>query len=399
MSLRRRGKKWYVRCASHEGVEREVCAFTDRGLSLELEQRLLALVEARSMCMPPPAALLRWVQKTEPRIRERLIELDLVDRSCLALSQPIERLVERWSEHLGAKESTPRHVAQHVSRVTRALDKCGIGRWSALAPRPIESWLAAQRASGARFSAATSNHFVRALRGFTRWVVAEGLATEDPLASLRILRSAPTVIRRRALTPEEMRRLLATTAAGPTLLGMTGPERRSLYLLLLLSGLRAGEASRLLVADLSLGSTPPTLTVRAASAKARREQRVPVHPALAEELRRMTADRLPSARVLRAPPPARWLSMLRADLEAAKVDFETPAGRCDVHALRVCFISALGQAGASARVTMQLARHASPSMTLGAYSRAQATEEARALGSLPDIWSEPPPQLAAESAS
>jgi hypothetical protein len=77
--------------------------------------------------------------------------------------------------------------------------------------------------------------------------------------------------------------------------------------------------------------------------------------------------------------------MLRSDLAAAGIAVETDEGLIDFHALRGCYISGLVSGGASVKTCQTLARHSTPTLTIGVYAKASKQELAEAVGSLPDL--------------
>ena len=68
--------------------------------------------------------------------------------------------------------------------------------------------------------------------------------------------------------------------------------------------------------------------------------------------------------------PDKTAVMIRHDLEAAGIPYETREGRVDFHSLRATYVSALVASGASVKVCQTLARHSTPSLTIGVYARA-----------------------------
>ncbi|MBN1507762.1 MAG: hypothetical protein JW955_13005 [Sedimentisphaerales bacterium] len=75
-----------------------------------------------------------------------------------------------------------------------------------------------------------SNGYLTALKGFARWMIDTGQSNESPLCGLRKLNEQTDVRReRRAARPDELRRLIATTATSGELFGMDGQERSLLY--------------------------------------------------------------------------------------------------------------------------------------------------------------------------
>jgi hypothetical protein len=77
--------------------------------------------------------------------------------------------------------------------------------------------------------------------------------------------------------------------------------------------------------------------------------------------------------------------MLRTDLEAAGVPYETSEGVADFHALRTAYITHLVASGASVKTCQTLARHSSPTLTIGIYAKASLHDVRGAVEDLPDL--------------
>jgi hypothetical protein len=88
--------------------------------------------------------------------------------------------------------------------------------------------------------------------------------------------------------------------------------------------------------------------------------------------------------------------MLRRDLTAAGIAYETPSGVCDFHSLRGAYISNLVASGASVKTCQTLARHSTPSLTIGVYAKASLHDISDAVESLPDLS---PPDTRPEAAT
>jgi len=128
-------------------------------------------------------------------------------------------------------------------------------------------------------------HYVRAVKQFSRWLHRERRTAEEALVGLKGY-SAETDKRyeRRGFTPDEMAALLAWTRQAPTRWGMTDPARAAAYLLAFASGLRANEIRTLTADSFDLASEPPTVTVEAAYSKHRRTDVQPLPADVAEAL-------------------------------------------------------------------------------------------------------------------
>ena len=172
-----------------------------------------------------------------------------------------------------------------------------------------------------------------------------------------------------------------------------------LYRFAALTGLRAAELASLTRASLDLGSDVPTVTIKAADAKSRRTDVLPLHADLASALRDWLADddapdvislamhRSGSKRTLW---PQRWAEqcegarLVRHDLKAAGIPYADEDGLVfDFHALRSQFITSLGRSGVPLQIAQKLARHRDPKLTANIYTKMGVDELADAVAKLP----------------
>jgi len=131
----------------------------------------------------------------------------------------------------------------------------------------------------AELSVETTNHYLRAVKGFARWLVRSGRAPDNPLDCLTLLNArADRRHDRRALEPDELLRLLDAARNGPERFGMTGPLRGLVYQLAVETGLRVSELRSLTWGSFDLDADPPTVTVKAAYCKHRRDDTLPLKP-------------------------------------------------------------------------------------------------------------------------
>jgi integrase len=171
---------------------------------------------------------------------------------------------------------------------------------------------------------------------------------------------------------------------------MIGPDRAALYLTAIGSGLRALKELRPLTPEaFDLKGNPPTVTAKAAYTKNKREAVQPIPGWLVDRLRPWLAHKAPRMPVFKGMTP-RTAEMLRVDLEAAGVPYETPEGVADFHALRSAYITYLVASGASVKTCQTLARHSDPKLTIGIYAKASLHDLAGAVADLPDLTAAPP---------
>jgi integrase len=232
----------------------------------------------------------------------------------------------------------------------------------------------------------TRNSYLKAVKQFCRWMVKQRRASQSPLEHLDCVSVKVEDIRhgRRALEPDEIRRLLATTAAQPERFGMNGPERALLYRLGIESGLRANELRSLKVA--SFDFRRDTVTVESQNTKNRKEAVLPLRPDTAAELRQFLAGKLPTAQAFNMPE--KTADMLRADLAEAGIEYVDESGRyADFHSLRHTTGSLLAASGVHPKTAQSIMRHSDINLTMSRYTHTLAGQEAQAVASLPDFSS------------
>lgn len=232
----------------------------------------------------------------------------------------------------------------------------------------------------------TAAAYTESLRALCLWAERRGYLDGDPLRGMAAVDASPRR-QRRALTPAEAARLLS---AAP-------PDRSLLYAVAMASGLRAGELRHLDVGDLDAGRGG--LILHAEWTKNRRPGFQPLPTPLLAQLaayaglaaaayagsRPRTATTLPDRPLLCVPQNTG--RTLAADLAAAGIPRWTPDGHVDFHSLRVTFVTLLCESGATVKELQALARHSSPSLTMGRYATARESGLAAAVDRLGGVLS------------
>jgi integrase len=260
--------------------------------------------------------------------------------------------------------------------------------------------------------AQTFNFYLQAAKQFCRWMVHDRRASESPLAHLQGV-NVKTDRRhdRRALSADELRWALDTTARAPERHGMTGEARALLYCLAVETGLRAGELRSLTRASFDLEADEPSITIEAAYAKNRRQDTLPLRPATARALAPHLAGKMPGVPAFDIPRRTQVVRMWRADLRDARrawigaaeshpearereqssfLSYRDEAGRvADFHSLRHTFISNLANGGVHPKTAQALARHSTIALTMDRYTHVRRSEFAAALSVLPDLSHRP----------
>ena len=408
----REAAKWYVEFKDHNETVRRLAAFTSKAATEEVARNIVRLVEyhkATGGQMDP--ALSRWLAGLPRRVRDKLASIGLLDPQRVAVSKPLADHLQDFEAALRAKGDTPQQVRQVTTRAKRIIDDCGFAYYSDISASRVMTYLDGLRADGMTksgkpkrgFSAQTFNFYLQAIKQFCRWMTKDRRALESSVAHLTGL-NVKTDRRhdRRALSVDELRRLLETTWNGPVRSGrnwhMTGPQRAILYRLVMETGLRAGETRSLTRVSFHLDADPPAVTVKAAYSKRKRQDVQPLRKDTAEALRPFLAPLAPAAPVFKMPRKEDVARLLiRPDLEAAGIDYVDDAGRyADFHSLRHSFITHLGRSpDVNSKTAQDLARHSTPMLT-ARYTHGFKGDEVAAVNALPDLST---PQQSARKAT
>jgi len=229
---------------------------------------------------------------------------------------------------------------------------------------------------GPGLSGKTLANYAESLQSFCSWAKRRGYIDTNPLADMARFDTTPET-RRRALTPEEIRKILEVA-----------PEhRRMLYEVAFTTGLRAGELRSL--TPESIDAECGALILDPAWTKNRRPGLQPIPRALVGGLlafgesgaakvlyerhfgrKDARPDGIPENPLLFVP--TQTARDLRKDLEAAGVPaFKPGEGKVDFHSCRVAYVTFIVEAGATVKEGQALARHATPDLTMNVYARAR----------------------------
>ena len=326
------------------------------------------------------------------------------DRYAHEARRPLAEHLAEFRESLIGKDDTARHCKETYSQAQRVIERCAAESISDLTASSVQAAIKSLREEGRGLQ--TCNHYLRAIKGFSRWLQQDRRTRDDALACVKMY-NADTDPRyvRRLLTPDELDWLIPETErrTRPEH-SLPGPDRAILYLLALGTGFRAKELRSLTSASFDLDDDPPTVTVHAARSKRRRTDTQPIRRDLAELVRDWIGRRA-ADQPLFAKLPRNTARMLRSDLKAARIAWiDAAAGELekerressdflryvnaagevvDFHATRHTYISNIVSGGASVKVAQELARHSTPTLTIGRYAHTRLHDLQGALDSLP----------------
>lgn len=307
------------------------------------------------------------------------VRLGYSDRFEQSINDPLANHLKDYRTSLESNRKSPQYIRKTVNRITLIMQRCRFSRWTDVTGSAVEAIIGSLEHA----SPSTRNAYLKSIKSFLNWMVVDRRAPESPLAYLRAQRTDVDIRRvRRALTIDELSRLLTAAESGPCHSNMDGMARSLCYQLALSTGLRANEIRTLRVGSFDFDRAE--VVVEAAYSKRRRRDVQPIPSSLVGRLREHFAFRLPMDQAFAlCTQPAR---MIRRDLKAAGIAYRDESGRCaDFHALRHTYITNLHRAGVDPKIAQVLARHSSINLTMDCYTHVRSTDVNSAVEKLPNI--------------
>lgn len=374
--------KWWIEATDHNQIKRRFAGFADKSQTKILEDKIQKLIVHRLNHEPPDRDLTEWLGQIPQTLQDKLVAFDLVDAKRAAAGKSLDKHLEDFRQSLLAKDSTVKHAKQTAARARRVIEGCDFDRWSDISASRIEQHLADLRNNGSHLSAQTSNFYLKAVKQFCRWMVRDRRAIESPLEHLKGLNvRLDRRHDRRSLEIDEVRRLLQAAESGPTILGISGPERAMLYQLAIETGARENELRTAKVSAFDFDKR--TLTVEASYSKHRRQDTLVLRPDTAAELKSYLSGRLPTTLAFAVPDKA--VAVLKADLAVAGIPYVKDGLYADFHALRHTCASLLAAAGVQPKVLQKIMRHSDINLTMTYYTHTLTGQESEAVKRLPDF--------------
>jgi integrase len=357
--------------------------------------------------------------QSQADLRKHGVVTPALDRASAQVQRPIQQHVDEFVQHIQARGRAPRYVQQLRARLERFIAFASIDRLSGVTAERLDAFVLSLRAG--KYSGFSVNEFITTAKAFSRWTVMTGRMLADPLVAVRKGngRAITKKRQRRAMTPVEFGALLEASRNRPEhelRLVRRGPNKGKLaanvrprileearalgrerclaYLTAGWTGLRRAELASLQWGDIELDRLPPRISLRAETTKSKRADSIALHPQLVQALRAVRpADAKPTDPVLRAVPSMRALI---ADLKFAGVARITPAGRVDLHALRVFVTTHLFANGVPERIAQSHLRHKNVQLTAFTYTDPNLLPVAGAIGALPPLPTSRPDERVAQ---
>ncbi|MBX3412778.1 MAG: site-specific integrase [Pirellulales bacterium] len=351
---------YWIQYFDEQGKRRQVKGFTDRALSAELAAKLESEVRART---------------------SGLVDPDL-ERASDQRRLPIDSHIKAFRKAIG--HNTSKYVSLVTNRVSKVLSGCKFECLADVDREAIVDYLAELRQEK-NLGNRSYNHYGDALDAFGKWLVSDKRSLFNPFDNLPRLNAEVDIRhKRRALSPEDVTKLIEAARASKKLVQLyPGELRARLYLMAFLTGLRRRELASLTSKNFTLDDEQPIVVVEAAFSKHRRKDTLPLHPELILLLRTWLPTLGPDEPLFPKLAKKKTYTMVQKDLKAAGIPYETAEGLADFHAAgRHSHITGLLKNGASVTEAKELARHTDVRMTMK-YTHVGLKDQARALANLP----------------
>ncbi len=340
---------------------------------------------------------------------------------------PLSEHFDGYLTKLEADGTSPDHRGNVRRCLERIAGECRFALLGDLKRETFELWLVS--VTNSDMGARTRNLHRASLVAFCNWCIATDRLTNNPFAKVKKANEDLDPRRkRRALTEEELTRLLDVARRRPLIDRMTvrkgprkgeayaklrpetraklerlGQERALIYKTLVLTGLRQGELASLTVGQLDIDHEPSYLGLHAADEKNREGSDIALRADLAADLREWLALKLGNLQdeasqrgdpiPLTVPAdtplfrvPKKLVRVLNRDLKAAGIPKRDERGRSvDVHALRHSFGTLLSKGGVSPRTAQAAMRHSTINLTMNTYTDPRLLDVHGALNSLPGL--------------
>jgi integrase len=310
----------------------------------------------------------------------------IIDPSTVHLKARIDDSIKDYRRHLEAKGRSEVHIGETVRLIRKVLNECECKVLGELhsAGDALEEYLADRHDSGV--SHRTVNADLVAVRSFCRWLLRKKRIHNDPTVGMERLNvEEDRRLERRALTEDEALRLIKTTMKSKKVYcRLTGGDRAVMYMVAQRTGLRRKELRRLTPKAFNFDVEPGTVTVKAADAKGRKSDVLPLAKDIAATVRKYVKGRDPNNPVWPGSWWRRSAEMMRLDLRAAGIKPVDSEGRVvDFHGQRTTFITSLARAGVTPAKAQRLARHSDINLTMGTYTQLGVEDLQSAVDDLP----------------
>ena len=384
---------------------------TARFYSVRFRDHCGRIVVRSTGCRDRQAAeqlLAKWEREQE-QIRAGVLKPGEVETAKSAAGSLDDHLVS-YERSLRAREVSDVYLENALRAIRCLRDDLEMNCPIDLTRENIEPWFAKAVSEG--MGARTRNYYRESIVLFANWLTETGRFSNHDLGKLpNADRRADPRRQRRALTEEEIGRLLAVALTRPlddartirrgkdkgertailrpehvSFLERLGRERVLIYRTLIFTGLRLNELRTLTVAQLDLARGAEQIQLEARHEKSGAGSTIPMRSDHAAELRLWIASKKLATSDLLFTVPAGLRRILDRDLKAAGIPKRDERGRTvDVHALRTTLGTMLSTSGTAPRTAQAAMRHSDIKLTMGTYTDPKLLNVREAMERLPKL--------------
>ncbi len=395
-------RRWTIDFADHKQRRHRVAGFTSKRATQGLADNIEALVSCKVGGRRLDVELQRWLEGLPDTLMGKLVSWGLVDSQRAEARKLLSKHLKDWQENIEAGEKTLKHAQQSHYRAEKVVKGCGFKTITDIDAHKVKTWLKKMRDQGEvvvlkqkgadgkpvrrlrKISKTTSNHYLRAIKMFTRWLAKQQRVSIDPLECLSMIDVMERDLKkkRRPLTDEECSRLLWYVENAESYQGLSGPDRALVYEVAIMGGLRKTEIRTLEVRDVNPFNN--TVTVQDHKTKNRQTRTVPLPEAVMEKIKQRVGHKTPIALVF-AGVPDKTAEMLKEDLQGAEIPVSIDGQDADFHALRMTANRRMRQAGIPTKIRQAILGHKTAAMTEKIYDRVSLDEVMDAAKKVPTV--------------
>ena len=248
-------KYWYIDFYDHLQIKRTIRYSTIKEQARYIAKNLAEIVKLKSCNETLTKALKSFVVNQPKILRKKLLEWDLISKDANASFEPLMDYekskpkrsshtifdvkgghLKKWQDCLAGNEKSKNHVKESVQKVARIIDACNFITPSDINSKQIENWRTELRNKGK--SCKYINTQLAAFKSFVTWMFRQDYISANPLKSVEPLSEhKDEQFPRRALTEDEVNRLINTAINAEKRCGISGYERSLVYRLALNTGL------------------------------------------------------------------------------------------------------------------------------------------------------------------
>ncbi len=324
-----------------------------------------------------PLELQRAIDCMPSRIVRKLGSIGLLSTAKAAGKNRLADHLDDFTGSLKVKQCTDKHLSQVANMVKRICEECKFDVISDLDANRFTAFV-----NGLNIAVKTKRHYVAVFKQFAKWLHE---TDKLPKNNFKLIKT-PKVLQsdqvhaRRALTADEVARLIRAAENGQTWRSISGAERALIYRLGAEDGLRYNEIKTLKVSDFDF--TNCTVQIRDANEKARRGAVLPLRKSTADMIRAFLRKKMPQSTAFTLK---KGYLMIKTDLKTAGISYEVDGKFADFHSLRHSTASLLIDAGAHPKVIQSIMRHRDLNLTMSRYAHIYAGRQRDAIESLPDF--------------